>query len=535
MTVKIAFEFLGGLALFIYGMNVMGSGLQKAAGERMKRLLEILTTKRIMGLLVGALITAIIQSSSATTVMVVGFVNAGLMSLMQAAGVIMGANIGTTVTAQLVAFKLTDIAPVVVAVGVALLLFGSKRRHRQLGEILTGFGILFIGMHLMSSSMKPLRELEAFSDIMKGLGRNRFLGVLAGFAITAIIQSSSASIGILQALAANNLITLQVALPILYGQNIGTCVTALISSIGTNLNARRAAVIHVIFNIIGTAIFIWITGPVITLVSHFGGDTMRQIANAHTFFNVTNAIVQLPFAAFIVMASRRLVPGEEESETGLKYLDRRILETPSIAVVQAVKEVVRMGRIAQNTLHDALRGFMDEDEKSLESALEKEKQVNRLEREMTQFLIDLANSGLSSAENDIVTGLFHTINDIERIGDHAENIVELSQYKIDNRLVFSDMGKEEFQRMADYVYSMVEDAVTALEKSDFALARSIRSREDEVDTMERELRLGHINRLNNHQCMPSAGIVFLDAISNLERIGDHCSNISLAVLDREKG
>jgi len=534
MTIDIVFEFMGGLAMFIYGMNVMGAGLQKAAGDRLKRLLEILTSNRLMGVLVGAVITAIIQSSSATTVMVVGFVNAGLMSLMQAAGVIMGANIGTTVTAQLVAFKLTDIAPVVVAVGVALLLFGSKRKHRQLGEILTGFGILFIGMHLMSSSMKPLRELETFANIMASFGRNRFLGVLAGFGITAIIQSSSASIGILQALAANNLVTLNIALPILFGQNIGTCVTALISSIGTNLNARRTAVIHAIFNVIGTGIFIWITGPVVKIVGYFGGDTMRQIANAHTLFNITNTLLLLPFASLLVIASKRIVPGQEEDETGFKYLDRRILETPSIAVVQTVKEVVRMGRISQETLKDALDGFIQKDEKLLNSSLEKEKKVNQLNRELTQFLVDLSNTRLSSRQNDIVTGFFHTISDIERIGDHAENIVELGQNIIDNHLTFSEMGTKELQDIADYVYSMVDDVITALGKTDFVLAKDVRRKEDEVDRIERELRLRHIGRLNKHQCVPSSGIIFLDVISNLERIADHCSNIALAVLDREK-
>lgn len=533
MTVEMVFELLGGLGLFIYGMNVMGSGLQKTAGDRLKRLLEILTTNRLMGVVVGAIITAIIQSSSATTVMVVGFVNAGLMSLMQATGVIMGANIGTTVTAQLVAFKLTDIAPVVVAVGVALLLFGSKKKHRQLGEILTGFGILFIGMHLMSAAMKPLRELPAFTELMASFGRNRFLGVLAGFAVTAIIQSSSASIGLLQALAANNLITLDIALPILFGQNIGTCVTALIASVGANITARRAAVIHLMFNIIGTFIFIGITGPVVKLVGYFGGDVMRQIANAHTFFNITNTAIQLPFAALLVMVSRKMVPGEEKHEAGLKYVDKRILETPSIAVVQAVKEVVRMGRIAQESLKYAVDGFMKEDERLLQSSLEKEKVVNQLERELTHFLVDLSNSGLSTTENDLVTGLFHTINDIERIGDHAENIVELGQYKIDNKLAFSDAAKKELQSMIDYVYAMVEDAIVALEYKNFDLARDVKRREDEVDRMERELRQNHISRLNNHQCIPGAGIVFLDVISNLERIADHCSNVAMAVLDRE--
>jgi phosphate:Na+ symporter len=534
MDLTMVFALLGGLGLFIYGMNIMGAGLQKAAGDRLKRLLEILTTNRVLGVLVGTIITMIIQSSSATTVMVVGFVNAGLMNLMQAVGVIMGANIGTTITAQMIAFKLTDIAPVVVAIGVAMLLFAPKKRYRMIGEILTGFGILFIGMNLMSTSMSPLKEHQAFTSLMTSFGRNKFLGVLAGFVITAIIQSSSASIGLLQALALNNLVTIEVALPILYGENIGTCVTALLASIGTNITARRAAVLHLIIKIIGTTIFLGITGPVIQLVKFVGGDTVRQIANAHTFFNITNTIILLPFASLLVMASKKIVRGEEEESGVLKYVDNRILETPSIAVVQSLKEVVRMGRIAQETLKLAIDGFMNEDEKLLNQSYQKEAAVNALERELTQFLVSLANSGLSIDENNLVTGLFHTINDIERIGDHAENIAELGQSRIDNNLIFSEVGKRELSEMAEYVYGMVNDVISALEKKDFGLAKDVRDREDNVDRMERDLREGHIGRLNNYQCIPGSGIVFLDVISNLERIADHCSNIAMAVLDRVK-
>ncbi len=535
MNTKMIFQLLGGLGLFIYGMRIMGTGLQQAAGSKLKKLLEILTKNRFLGVLVGALITVLIQSSSATTVMVVGFVNAGLMSLVQAAGVIMGANIGTTITAQIVAFKLTDIAPIIVAIGVPIYLFAPKKKYRQIGEILTGFGILFIGMQFMSASMKPLRGHQAFADRRIFLGQNRFLGVLAGFLLTAIVQSSSASIGMLQALASNNLITLNIALPILLGQNIGTCVTALLSSIGTNVTAKRAAVIHLIFNIIGTGIFILITGPVIKLVGYFGGDTMRQIANAHTFFNITNTIVQLPFIALLVMASMKLVKGkEEDEENGVKYLDKRLLETPSIAVVQAEKEVVRMGRVAQSSLKKAVKGFISEDEKILKSSLKKEVLVNLLEREIIEFLAILYNSELSLEENATITGMLHIVNDIERIGDHAENIVELAQHKIDNDLILSDDAQKELQDMIDYVNSMAIDVITALENNDFELADGVWIREERVDQMEKKLRENHMERLNKGKCMPLSGIVFLDVISNLERVADHCSNISTIVLEKKK-
>ncbi|MFA6669901.1 MAG: Na/Pi cotransporter family protein [Bacillota bacterium] len=532
MTGGMVFELLGGLGLFIYGMNIMGTGLQKSAGNRLKRLLEILTTNRILGLVFGTVITAIIQSSSATTVMVVGFVNAGLMNLVQAVGVIMGANIGTTVTAQLVAFKLTDIAPVVVAIGVGLLIFGTRRRYRQFGEILTGFGILFIGMAFMSDSMEPLKDSDLFSNIMTTFGRNRALGVVAGFVVTAIIQSSSASIGLLQAVAANDLIDLNTALPIILGMNIGTCVTALLSSIGTNITARRAAMIHLMIKVVGMLLFIGLTVPISMSVEYLGGDTVRQIANVHTLYNIANTLVLLPFASLLVLVSKKLVPGEEDEEGVLKYLDNRLLETPSIAVLQAVKEIVRMGEAARDTLRYAVDGFIKEDEKLLNHCFQKENMVNTLEKEITQFLVLLSNSSLSAAENDLVTGLFHTVNDIERIGDHAENIAELGQSKIDNGLVFSEIGIRDLTTMADYVHSMVGDAIIALQSGDYALARSVREREDEVDRMEREYRESHIGRLNNYQCVPGSGVVFLDAISNLERIGDHCSNIALSILDR---
>ncbi|HQA47305.1 MAG TPA: Na/Pi symporter, partial [Bacillota bacterium] len=316
------------------------------------------------------------------------------------------------------------------------------------------------------------------------------------------------------------------------GMNIGTCVTALLSSIGTGINARRAAMIHLTIKVIGMFLFIGFTNYLGIAVGYLGGDTARQIANAHTLYNIANTAILLPFAPLLVKVSKKLVPGQEEEEGVLKYLDERILETPSIAVLQAVKEVARMGAVAKETLRYAVDGFVKEDEKLLNQCYQKEKMVNALEKEITQFLVQLANSSLSAAENDLVTGLFHTINDIERIGDHAENIAELGQSKIDNGLVFSEIGIRDLTTMADYVYTMVEDVVAALENRDFELARKVRDREEEVDRMEREYREGHIGRLNNYQCVPASGVVFLDALSNLERIGDHCSNIAMSILDR---
>ncbi|HCO18164.1 MAG TPA: sodium-dependent phosphate transporter, partial [Tissierellales bacterium] len=336
----LALPVLGGLGLFLYGMNLMGAGLEKAAGNKLKKMIEALTTNRFTGIIVGTIVTMIVQSSSATTVMVIGFVNAGLMTLPQAVGVIMGANIGTTITAQLIAFKLTDYAPLAVAIGVAMWIGARNKKAKNMSEILIGFGILFIGMDMMGDGLKPLANLPAFTNIMSSLN-NPILGMLVGLGLTTIVQSSSASIGLLQALAGEGLISMHIAFPILFGENIGTTTTAMISSIGANKTAKRAAIIHFLFNLIGTIIFMtFLRYPIAWLVTYLSpDDVQRQIANAHTSFNIINVIIQYPFAMFLVRAAEKLVPGKDEADiTESRYLDRRIIETPSIALGQAMRE-----------------------------------------------------------------------------------------------------------------------------------------------------------------------------------------------------
>lgn len=357
---------LGGLGLFLFGMNMMGNGLQKAAGNRLKQMIGALTTNKYIGVVVGALVTMLIQSSSATTVMVVGFVNAGLMSLYQAIGVIMGANIGTTVTAQLVAFKLTDIAPFVIAAGVALQLASKKRKHQEIAEVLIGFGILFLGMKTMSSVLKPLSHTPAFEQMITGLS-NPFMGIVVGFVITAIVQSSSATTGLLLAIASTGVLGLEAAFPILFGQNIGTCVTAMISSVGASRTARRAAMMHLLFNIIGTAVFMVLLYalPIVEWITSLSaGDVQRQIANAHSLFNITNTLLLLPFSALFVKAAERIIPVREDEYQFkiVKYLDRRIIsETPEIALGLAGKEVLRMGKIVRENLITAMEAVQEAD------------------------------------------------------------------------------------------------------------------------------------------------------------------------------
>lgn len=531
---NIALPVLGGLGLFLYGMNLMGMGLQKAAGEKLKKLIEILTNNRLMGVIVGALVTMVIQSSSATTVMVIGFVNAGLMTLSQAVGVIMGANIGTTVTAQLIAFNLTDLAPLAVAIGVGTWLATSRKRYKNLAEILIGFGILFIGMDMMGTGLKPLAGSPIFSNILISL-KDPFLGILVGLGLTTIVQSSSASIGLLQALASQGLIDLEIVFPILFGDNIGTTTTALISSVGTNKTAKRAAIIHFLFNLIGTIIFMTILrSPIEAIVLKISpNDIQRQIANAHTLFNLVNVAIQLPFAGLLVRAANRLVPGDEKAiEIGPKYLDLRIIETPSIALGQVTKEVFRMGKIVEDNLVISSKAFKDKDEKMISEAFAQEKVINRLERDIVGYLVELSNAPLTDDQHTQVNVLINTVNDIERVGDHAENIAELAQSVIDERLQFSDEAMGEFDIIFGKAHEAFKKTMEAFIDIDFGKAKEVLRLEDEIDSLEKEYRASHIERLNKLLCQPSAGVVFLDILSNLERVSDHSSNISLYVLDQ---
>lgn len=539
---EIVFGLIGGLGLFLYGMKIMGDGLEKAAGEKLKKLIEVLTNNRIMGVLVGTAVTGIIQSSSATTVMVIGFVNAGIMKLTQAVGVIMGANIGTTVTAQIISFKLSDYAPITVGIGVIIWLFSKNKRIKNLAEIFIGFGILFIGMETMSHAMEPLREYEAFKTMLLSFGGGTFIdtlcGVLAGFALTAIIQSSSASIGILIALASQGLLSIEAALPILFGDNIGTCVTALLSSIGANKTAKRAAFIHLLFNIIGTILFMFILQyPVLYFVKNLTpGNITRQIANMHTLFNITNTLIQLPFASVLVYIAKKIIPEtEEEGEMmGVRYLDDRILETPSIALGQTVKEVLHMARLTQDSYKKSMEAFIKKDEKLANEVFKLENVINMLEKEIATYLVKLSNTPLSATQHERVDGLFNTINDIERVGDHAENLAELAIYRIENKLNFSQEALEELQFMHDKVARSYDDAILALQTEDMDRAKKVVEREGEIDHIEKTLRTSHIHRLNKQMCMPGSGVIFLDMISNLERIGDHAAKIAFTVLDAIK-
>ncbi len=540
------FSFLGGFGMFLYGMHIMAEGLQMSAGKKMKSLLGMLTSNRYMAVGLGALVTAIVQSSSATTVMVVGFVNAGLMNLLQATGVIMGANIGTTITSWIVSsaewasfLKPSEIAPLAVAIGVGFILFGKNKSRKQIGEIIVGFGLLFIGLDLMSAVIKPYRDSEIFQQAFTTLGENPFLGVIAGFVVTAIVQSSSASVTILQTLAMNGLVPWGAAVYIILGQNIGTCVTAMLSSIGANRTAKRAAVVHLLFNLIGTVIFVVITLIYFNLVNPM---LASEIVNAtdisvfHTIFNVSSTVLLFPFAKYLVRAAERLVPGtdmldESDEAITLRHLDTRILETPSFAVENSIKEVVRMGRIAKENLMIASEALIQNDLSKIEQVKSTEKDINRLEQLITEYLIQINNSPVTEQQQIIITHLFNSVNDIERIGDHATNIMEMAEYNVKNDLEFSETAINELIEMSDYTMKTVEYALLARENNDLKLVGKVEDREDEIDAMEEALRESHIHRLSTYACQPQSSVVFLDVISNYERISDHALNLAYYVKD----
>lgn len=524
----IVISLIGGLGLFLYGMSLMGDGLQKSAGSRLKRIIELLTRNVVVGVLVGAVVTAIIQSSSATTVMIVGFVNAGLMSLTQAIGVIMGANIGTTVTAQLVSFDLEGLAPITLGIGIVLYLFASNSKIKNLAEILLGFGILFTGMEFMKDAVKPLAEYKGFSDLLITLGQKPLLGVLLGMVITAVVQSSSASMGMLIALAAQGLIPLASALPILYGENIGTCVTSLISSIGANKNAKRAAIMHLLFNIMGTTIFLLILNrPIVAIVTKIDPtDVARQIANTHTLFNIISVILILPFSKYIVKLAMLIVPQGEEELENQTYLDERILETPSIALGNTIKETIKMAKYSNDCLHFSMTAFVEKSKKDVDKTFKLEENINDLHRNILNYLLKLSKTSMNSDLIEEVDNLLNTINDLERIGDHSENIAELAQHAIDKDSSMSDEGKKEIENMYEKVKLNCDEILILIEKDDKDIATNIMKREEEVNKIEKLVRINHISRLNNNKCSVDTGILYLDLITNLERVSDHCSNIA---------
>ncbi|MCQ6274194.1 Na/Pi cotransporter family protein [Bacillus sp. V3B] len=536
---EMLFEFVGGLGIFLFGLKYMGDGLQATAGDRLRELLDRFTTNPFMGVLTGILVTILIQSSSGTTALTVGLVSAGFMTLRQAIGVIMGANIGTTVTAFIIGIDIGAYALPIIAVGVMFIFFFKKPRITAIGQVIFGFGALFFGLELMSGGMKPLRSLEAFQDLMLSMSHIPILGVTVGTVLTLIVQSSSGTIGILQELFASDAITLNAAIPVLFGDNIGTTITAVIAAIGASISARRAAAVHVLFNLIGTIVFLILLIPftnlIVYLQSTLNLNPEMTIAFAHGTFNISNTIIQFPFIAALAWLVTKLIPGEDEFiDTRAHHLNTMFIErSPSIALGQAKEELKRMSEFSIAGLNEAFSYLETNDKKHAENALQYEAGIDNLDKEITEYLLAISAKSLSVKESEEFSDLGSTVRDIERIGDHMENVVELVDYKINKKGNFSKDATVQLNEMYELTLSTLETAYRAFFENNVDLAKTVLSQENEIDKMERILRKKHILRFNERKCSGDAGIVFVDMLSNLERIGDHASNIAEAVINAE--
>ena len=541
MSVANILSMAGGLGLFLFGIRTMGDGLENAAGAKLKRMLEVLTGNRFLAVLVGFVVTAIIQSSTATTVMVVGFVNAGMMSLAQAVGVIMGANIGTTVTSLLIALNFSSVAAASVLVGVILMLASKKTVVKNLGAIFTGFGLLFLGIDMMSDSMAPLRDSAGFMNFIVTVSESPLrplFGIILGIVMTAVLQSSSASVGVLQTLAMQGLVPLKFSVFVLFGQNIGTCLTALFSTVGAKKNSKRAAVIHLLFNLIGTGIFILIAllTPYVEWIEKLSPDPMAQIAISHIVFNIVSTVVMFPFAKALVKLSCLLVPGKDDSESEMhcKFIDDRLLNTPPFAVMQVSKEVARMAKLARDNFETSAHALINRSDKDLDKVMENEEIINYLNHHITSYLVKLNALDITDSDSDYIARVFHAINDIERVGDHAINLAEAAQHNIGEGLKFSGPAREELNQLCGSVVTLLERSMAAFDNQSLSdnEAKELSDLEEHIDDLTLECQDSHIFRLNRKECNTEAGMLYLNTITDFERVGDHAINI--AFLARSK-
>lgn len=535
MSITNILSMAGGLGLFLFGIRTMGDGLENAAGTKLKRLLEVLTGNRFLAVLVGFVVTAIIQSSTATTVMVVGFVNAGMMSLAQAVGVIMGANIGTTVTSLLIALNFSDVAAAAVLVGIVLMMASKKTVVKNLGAIFTGFGLLFLGINMMSTAMAPLRDSEGFMNFIITVSESPLrplFGILLGIIMTAVLQSSSASVGVLQTLAMQGLVPLKFSVFVLYGQNIGTCLTTLITTVGAKKNSKRAAVIHLLFNVIGTVIFIFLSifTPYVSWIEALTDDPMTQIALSHIVFNIVSTVVMFPFAKLLVKLSCLIVPGSDDSESELhcKFIDDRLLNTPPFAVMQVGNEVARMAKLARDNFETGAYALINRSEKDLDKVAQREEVINYLNHSITAYLVKLNALDISDSDADYIARVFHVINDIERVGDHALNLAEAAQHNVGDGLKFSSPAEDELNELCGTVLELLDGAIAAFDnqKLDGSEAKRLSALEDRIDDLTLDCQDAHIFRLNRKECNTEAGMLYLNTVTDFERVGDHAINIA---------
>ena len=531
----------GGLGLFLFGMELMSDSIEKVAGARLRRILEIFTTNRFMGMIVGIIFTGIIQSSSACTVMVVSFVNSGLMNLYQAAGVILGANIGTTITSQLVSFNLSKIAPLILLVGVVVMMFTKKEKVRKVAEVVVGFGILFVGLSTMSQAMANMKNEPQVVNLLMSL-KNPFLATLMGFALTAIIQSSSVTVSIVLLLANQDLLPLPITLYIILGCNIGACATAMLASMTGKKDAKRAALIHLLFNIIGTVIIyiaLFVAGDqIVELIKSISADNGRFVANAHTLIKIAQVIMLFPFTGWLVKMTYLIVPGEDQKvgyreSYQLKYIGDKVVFNPATAVVEVIKELERMASRAEENLNRAMNALITLDEEDIEEVYEVEKNINFLNHAITDYLVKINQTTLPIEDLNSLGALFHVVNDIERIGDHAENVADAARQRKEEGISISKEAQKELGDMLEMVNKIIRYAVEMFAKSDESHMQEIVTLEDQVDEKERELQKKHVERLTKGECSPEAGMIFSDIVSGLERVADHATNIAFAITTEE--
>ena len=533
---EIVFHFLGGLGLFLYSIKTMGDGLQQAAGDRLRFYIDKYTSNPFFGILVGIGMTALIQSSSGVTVITVGLVSAGLLTLRQAIGIVMGANIGTTVTSFIIGFKLGDYALPMLFLGAVCLFFTKNRSINNIGRIIFGVGGIFFALNLMSGAMEPLKDLQVFRDYMVELSKNPILGVFVGTGLTLLIQASSATIGILQNLYASNLIDLQGALPVLFGDNIGTTITAIIASLGANIAAKRVAAAHVAFNVIGTIICIIFLVPFTALIQWFEGALNlapeMTIAFAHGTFNITNTILQFPFIGALAFVVTKLIPGEDEVvKYEPLYLDQQLIkQAPSIALGNAKKELLHLGNYAAKAFDLSYDYIIKSDEKLAEKGHKTEEAINTIDEQLTRYLISLSGEALSQKESEILTNILDSSRDLERIGDHAEALINLNDYLQRKNVQFSDAALDELAEIYLKTSEFVKDALESVENNDLEKAQALIERHEDINKMERVLRKTHIKRLNNGECSTQAGVNFIDIISHYTRVSDHAMNLAEKVL-----
>lgn len=543
MDISILLSLAGGLGLFLYGMTVMSDSIEKVAGAKLRNILELFTKNRFIGMLVGIVFTGIVQSSSACTAMVVSFVNSGLMNLYQAAGVIFGANIGTTVTAQLVSFNLSEAAPVFLLCGVLAVLFGKKRQNiSEIGQVVIGFGILFMGLSGMSSAMEGMKDVPQVVDLLASL-KSPLMAILVGTALTAVIQSSSVTVSIVLLMVSQGLLELPICFFIILGCNIGSCGTAILASLSGKKDAKRAAMIHFLFNVIGTTVIYLILKvamePILQMVIGISGDNAgRCVANAHTIFKVFQVIILFPFSNLIVKLTYLVVPGEDEKigyrdSFQLKYIGEKVVFNPATAVVEVINELERMASLAGENLNRAMNALITLDEEDITEVYKVEENINFLNHAITDYLVKINQTTLPIEDLRSIGALFHVVNDIERIGDHAENVADAAKQRKESKISISKQAQHELGEMLDMVNSIIQYSVEIFANGNERHIRDVERLEDAVDAKEKELQRAHIERLTRNECSPEAGMIFSDIVSGLERVADHATNIAFAVVNNE--